>query len=88
MAHEIVHLWMTGGCTVLEHHLKTFAFLKINTRLEYVAEYHAKWLYDRYDARATASLWPESPPQFEFAALVKHFLTELVVVRHPQFIPA
>lgn len=73
MAHEIVHLWMMGVDTVLEHHLTTFAFLKINTRLEYVAEYHAKWLYNRYGHHLTVALWPASPPEFEFSVLVESF---------------
>src|ERR1700761_9216855 len=74
MAHEIVHLWMMCGDTVLEHHLTTFAFLKINTRLEYVAQYHAEWLYERFHRTIVLAMWPDLPPAFEFAALVKYFV--------------
>ena len=77
IANEIIHLWMLGGGTFLEHHLTTFAFLKINTKLVYVAQYHAEWLYQRYHPDVVKALWPGSPPKFEFAILVEYFIAKL-----------
>src|ERR1700761_2899692 len=78
MAHAIIHLWMMCGDTALEHHMTTFAFLKIHTRLKDIAEYHAKWLCRRYTAPVIIDMWPEASSECEFAKLVQYYLAKSV----------
>src|ERR1700761_6905019 len=78
MAHAIIHLWMMCGDTALEHHMTTFAFLKINTRLKDIAEYHAKWLYERYPAPVIIAMWPKVSLECEFVKLVEYYLAKSV----------
>ena len=76
MANQIIHLWMVCGETSLEDHLTTYAFLQINTRLSYVAEYHAKWLLQRYDRATTLALLPDPLNEWEFTTMTRYFLLQ------------
>ena len=77
MAHEIIHLWMTRGRTALETHLTTFAFLKLDTRLESVAANHVTWLAKRHDVAVILAQLPSASDTFEFATLLRYYVRKL-----------
>lgn len=70
---------MVCGETTLEDHLTTYAFLQINTRVSYVAQYHAKWLVERYDRETALALLPDPSYESEFTTLTRYFLLQSVI---------